>query len=201
MCRGKVADNKSRCRVESVTRATLKSFNPPGSLAFTGIAATRLVLSLFDSSNSIKNQATGSGIFFWKSRSKKQQLQQQRSPSIRAPTSPFVRSPPRHFRSIDDSLDLEEEAVIQSVRVDYRQNREGREVMSGSKRGGNNLEIVALPHSPIKHVTISTSPQPLSPHDPTSGILVRSESDNNLPSPTTYPPAPSPTSPRTRRQE
>ncbi|GAA5843094.1 hypothetical protein JCM3766R1_005235 [Sporobolomyces carnicolor] len=72
------------------TRATLKSFNPPASLAFTGIAATRLVLSLFDSStNSISNQATGSGIFFWNRKKNKKnksrfdhrlQQQQQQSP-------------------------------------------------------------------------------------------------------------------------
>ncbi|GAA6010566.1 hypothetical protein JCM11491_002974 [Sporobolomyces phaffii] len=179
------------------TRATLKSFNPPGSLAFTGIAATRLVLSLFDSSNSISNQATGSGIFFWRSRSKNP-----RSPSIRAPPVPFIRSPPRRFRNIDDELDFDdEEGAIPTVRFGRTRNPdEGEDPSFGSRRSGNTLDIVPHPQSHTDHVTTSTPSHTLPLHDPVSGILVRSDSNHNLPSPTTYPPVPSPTSPLAKRR-
>ncbi|GAA5958568.1 hypothetical protein JCM3765_006676 [Sporobolomyces pararoseus] len=182
------------------TRATLKSFNPPASLAFTGIAATRLVLSLFDSSNSIKNQATGSGIFFWKSRSKRHSPLKPAPATFSRPSRP----PARHFRSINDSLDLEEVGVIQQDPRDTEGGGNG--ASTGSKKSGTTLEIVADSHSQShpKHIKISTSPHPHSPHDPSTGILVHSdvhvysEGDH---SPITYPPAPSPTSPRSHQSK
>jgi hypothetical protein len=205
---GRGPKNSDVSSLDAVTRATLKSFNPPASLAFTGIAATRLVLSLFDSSNSISNQATGSGIFFWKARSKRSK---RTSPSTRPLPPTFshpspIRPPVRHFRSLNDSL----ESDIGAVQQDTNSRGGGGGASATSRQNGTNLEIIAHPYAIPKHITISTSQQQQhASRNPTSGILVHSDTyvhcdseidhiDSTPPRPilATYPPIPSPTSPR-----
>ncbi|GAA5930327.1 uncharacterized protein JCM15063_004775 [Sporobolomyces koalae] len=79
----------------ALTRATLKSFNPPASLALTGILATRLVLSLFDTSN-VNPSSPGKPIVFpfsFRSRSKRR-------------LSVANGHEPRDFRSLDGHSDV-----------------------------------------------------------------------------------------------
>ncbi|GAA5875099.1 hypothetical protein JCM16303_005007 [Sporobolomyces ruberrimus] len=188
------------------TRATLKSFNPPASLAFTGIAATRLVLSLFDSSNSISNQATGSGIFFWKSKQARMRSKRRSPNSIRIPPlGPLPNSPrqPRQYRP--DEFDRRGEIEINVERhVETRSSREEALLppSRSSKRSGNTLEIVPRQEPPStppppRNVHIYASSPPINQEGTVRSVGFASSCPNVT---TTYPPSPiTPRPPTSRR--
>ncbi|GAA5829357.1 hypothetical protein JCM5353_004051 [Sporobolomyces roseus] len=162
------------------SRASIKSFNSPASLALTGIMTCRLVLVLFEPSNpnsphSNSNSSDSSKFpFSFKSRSTRQGSTSKGSPVRGNKLSGGVGA------TGERNGDVELERVQQNAGSRYAQPS------SGFKGSSNTLKIDAPPPSPRTTAPLhffSSHQESSTPHDSTREVLVSPKSS------TVYPPS------------
>lgn len=141
--------------VSTESRATLKSFNSPASLALTGIMTCRLVLVLFEPSNPnspySKSSDSSKFPFSFRSRSNRRGSHSKAPPARANP------------RSSDGGETDERAGDIELERVQPDREPRYPQASIGSRNSGNTLEIVAPPPAPRTRASSPSFPFPPQP--------------------------------------